>query len=46
MSYAVMLAKMRDYFSSGATRSEVFRKEQLTALKHAIKKNEAAINEA
>jgi aldehyde dehydrogenase (NAD+) len=41
-----MLAKMRDYFSSGATRAEAFRKEQLTALKNAIKKNEAAINEA
>lgn len=46
MSHAVMLAKMRDYFASGATRSEAFRKEQLLALKHAIKKNEAAINEA
>ncbi|MFZ9695246.1 MAG: aldehyde dehydrogenase [Chitinophagaceae bacterium] len=46
MSHAAMLAKMRDYFASGATRSEAFRKEQLIALKHAIKKNEAAINEA
>lgn len=46
MSHAVMLAKMRDYFASGATRSATFRKQQLTALKLAIKKNEAAINEA
>lgn len=46
MSHTAMLAKMRDYFASGATRSEAFRKEQLIALKHAIKKNEAAINEA
>lgn len=46
MFHAAMLAKMRDYFASGATRPEVFRREQLTALKRAIKKHEAAINEA
>lgn len=46
MSHAAMLAKMRDYFASGVTRSEAFRKEQLIALKHAIKKQEVAINEA
>ena len=46
MSHAAMLAKMRDYFASGVTRSEAFRKEHLIALKHAIKKQEVAINEA
>ena len=46
MSHASTLAKMRDYFASGATRSAVFRKQQLSALKTAIKKYELAINEA
>jgi aldehyde dehydrogenase (NAD+) len=39
-------APMRNYFSSGATRSYSFRKQQLIALKNAVLKYDSEINEA
>ena len=46
MSHATMLAKMRDYFASGATRAAAFRKQRLKELRTAIQQQEAAITAA
>lgn len=46
MGHATMLAKMRDYFASGATRSAAFRKQRLQDLRAAILAHEAAITTA
>ncbi|MBM3922250.1 MAG: aldehyde dehydrogenase [Sphingomonadales bacterium] len=46
MSYLPTLTKMRDYFSSGATRPIEFRKQQIRLLKDCLLEHEQAINEA
>ncbi|MFM7645319.1 MAG: aldehyde dehydrogenase [Sphingomonadales bacterium] len=46
MSYLPALTKMRDYFSSGATRSVDFRKQQIRLLHDSLLQHEQAINEA
>ena len=40
MTHIASLAKMRQYFTSGATRSYEFRKEQLKKLKQSILSHE------
>jgi aldehyde dehydrogenase (NAD+) len=42
----VQLENIRSFFNSGATLSYEFRKKQLLALEHAVKKNEDAISDA
>ena len=46
MSYLPTLTKMRDYFSSGATRPVEFRKQQIRLLHDCLLEHEQAINEA
>lgn len=46
MSYLPLLAKMRDYFASGATRPLAFRRQQLQRFHDCLLAHEQAINEA